>query len=171
MKYLFPIIFAIVLITGSATNAHAQTLMDTTAATAISGDLDSSQSSTLIQLGTTPNEQAYAKALAASDKNIGSVTMSQQKVSVSYKTQVKLFGFIPVQMPVTASSYGTGETTVVYPWYKFLAPGNSYALLEADVRAVANEGSLMVSEKERESLAEQLYMVLRAHLSGEASLK
>jgi hypothetical protein len=172
MKHYRSIMAIALILSGVTSTVHAQTLLDTSAAVSVGADLDSSagaSANTMMNLGTDPSEQAYARGLAASDTNIHSVSMNQQKVSVSYTTDVKLLGFIPVRMPVTASAYATGEATVNYPWYKFLSTTKIDANLESDVRMAASDGSLMLSAPEREVLAERLYNALKANLSVQAN--
>lgn len=121
---------------------------------------------------TEADESMYASALAKSDTNVESVSLDKQKVSVAYKTNGKLLGFIPVSVPVKATVYATGETTVNYPWYTFMTKTNfkNGMQLDADVRAmVSGSEEMMLSSGERAVLAQRLYYALKANLSAQAS--
>jgi hypothetical protein len=49
------------------------------------------------------------------------VVVNYQPIEVSYKNELRLFGFIPMEREVQASISADGETTIDYPWYRFLS--------------------------------------------------
>lgn len=152
---------------GSDASASSDDNMTTTASVGVWSGI------TAAEVNSTADEEAYARALAKSDTNVSAVTMNAQKVSVSYKTDAKLLGFIPVRMPVTASVYATGATTLNYPWYKFATKSSASAQLEADIKAQTSgqaATNFMMSSQDRAVLASRLYAALRANLYAGASM-
>lgn len=127
---------------------------------------------TAAEVSNESDEAAYAQALAKSDTNVSAVSSNAQRVSVSYKTDAKLLGFIPVRMPVTASIYATGATTLNYPWYKFATKGSANTQLETDIKAQTSGDAatnFMISSQDRAVLVSRLYAALRANLSASAN--
>ena len=83
---------------------------------------------------TSADLSAYASEVVQADENVDAVAASADSVSVSYKQSAKLFGFIPIFLSATATVDSTGEVSIRYPWYAFLATTNS-ASLQSSVKA------------------------------------
>lgn len=64
----------------------------------------------------------YVEKLEA-DGNVTVATSSTDEISLSYLEPAKLFGFIPMQVPVTATAKSDGNLSVDYPWYGFAVKG------------------------------------------------
>jgi len=123
---------------------------------------------------TSADLSAYASGVVGGDKNVDAVAASEDSVSVSYKQPAKLFGFIPIFLSATATVKSTGETTVSYPWYAFLATTDS-AMVESNVKAAtaatlaANAGAdAKLSAATQAKLVEEIHAALKSSL--EASL-
>ena len=71
-----------------------------------------------------------------SDVHTDDVQANHDAVSLSYTTHAKLFGFIPVVVPVTAEINTTGEVTLRYPWYRIFLTADT-ATLQGKLQAVA----------------------------------
>ena len=55
------------------------------------------------------------------DENVSNVEVNDDDVSVEYKTNIKLFGFLPWTTYATTTVNSKGETTIDYPWYAMFA--------------------------------------------------
>ncbi|NNM83619.1 hypothetical protein HKL94_00130 [Candidatus Parcubacteria bacterium] len=146
------------------TNAQAMLSGNSSAQTTTNAraSLGSSSSATL---------HTHAAALVASDTNVSSVTLSPQKVTLSYKEPAKLFGFIGVWVPVSVSVGATGTTTVAYPWYSFLMSTNQ-AALTIRAQAAVDKEMVAASSSNRLSANMQTRVLdsLHAVLSSEANI-
>lgn len=64
--------------------------------------------------------KGFVAAHVESDKNVESIELAQDSVSVTYKERAYIFAFIPVTVDVTATVDASGNVEVSYPWYSFL---------------------------------------------------
>lgn len=87
--------------------------------------------------------RAHANVVAASDANIGSLSLSSDKVSVSYREPARLLGFIHITVPVTVSVDAKGSTRLSYPWYNFLLSTNEAGL---SIRAQAAVNTALATD-------------------------
>lgn len=58
--------------------------------------------------------------MSMENEKIGSIDLDEERAEVSYRSRMKLFGFIPVERDVRATMSNQGEVEVNYPWYSFL---------------------------------------------------
>ena len=119
---------------GSGTIGADVGLITVTRADVSSGESAQVTISTPSAVKTSADLSAYASGVVEGDKNVDAVAASEDSVSVSYKQSAKLFGFIPIFLSATATVDSTGEVSIRYPWYAFLATTNS-ASLQSSVKA------------------------------------
>lgn len=62
-------------------------------------------------------------AVIEKDASVQMATSSTDEISLSYLEPAKLFGFIPMQVPMTATAKSSGDLMVDYPWYGFAVTG------------------------------------------------
>lgn len=73
----------------------------------------------------------YIDAMAKADTNIQIATADPSQISLVYLEPAKLFGFIPFNVPTTATADSSGDISVDYPWYGFAVTGNKDAVQSA----------------------------------------
>ncbi len=59
--------------------------------------------------------------LVLENDRIRNLEINDQEVQVTYRTQLRLLGFIPLERQVTARSSAAGDISISYPWYSFLS--------------------------------------------------
>ncbi len=64
--------------------------------------------------------RAFAEASLRSDDRYEGIVMNDSGMSVTYRKDARLLGFIPSGMNVTVNVTGSGDVSVSYPWYSFL---------------------------------------------------
>lgn len=146
------------------TRGNAEVLVDAhaVAATEVHGDADLS---------------GFVASTINADENVARVETSADKVSVTYKQNAKLFGFIPVTLDATATVDAEGTMDVKYPWYAFLAVTNE-ADLEADLQSRVDsvfalganaEASAELGASTQAHLINEIRAVMAAGLDADAS--
>jgi hypothetical protein len=101
--------------------------VDSNAVTASSATADS--------VRTKDDLSGYVAAQMKSDANVSSVDTASDHVALTYKEPAKLFGFIPVTIDTTATADASGNVTISYPWWAYLATKDN-----ADVQAKVQDG-------------------------------
>ena len=82
----------------------------------------------------------FAQGVLLNDENIESLSFNYQKIEFEYKSQGRLFGFIPISyrqsVTVDVEAEGEERVKVKFPWYHFLlAKGVTEGELDADISA------------------------------------
>lgn len=85
--------------------------------------------------------ESYAATSVRDDERLESVSLEDNMLSVRYKTDAKLFGFIPASMHVDAVVDANGAVTVRYPWYAFLM-SSFESRTELEARLTKEQGSI-----------------------------
>ncbi len=103
------------------------TRADIAAGTTASGSVSPASVKTQVDLS------GFIASQVKADDNVSQVEASADTVSVTYKQNAKLFGFIPVTLDATATVDAEGNVDISYPWYAFLAATDK-AELEGRIR-------------------------------------
>lgn len=102
--------------------------------------------------------ESYAASSVKDDERLQSAELSDGNLTVSYRTDAKLLGFIPASIKVTATVDADGNVSVRYPWYAFFMPTyESRADLETRLT------------KEQASIKDELAAAGTLSVGGEAS--
>lgn len=64
------------------------------------------------------------------DEPSDDVVLNHQPIQVRYQTELRLFGFIPLERELDASLSSDGVVTVEYPWYRFLSTTPEHSQIE-----------------------------------------
>ncbi len=122
---------------------------------------------------TSSDLSAYASTVVNTDANVESAELSEEEVSVLYKQRARLFGFIPVFVPVKATVESNGDVSVKYPWYGFLVSKKERATLESQlstaVTANANaslESGAELSSKTQAWILDRIHATLKQNLDA-----
>jgi hypothetical protein len=117
----------------------------------------------------------HAAKLTASDAKVTSVILSSRKVSLWYREPARLFGFIPLTVPVQISVDTNGTATVLYPWYGFLLSADQAALVVRAQAAARQElggerssANSSLSTEAQARLLDSLHALLVEEASGAA---
>lgn len=91
---------------------------------------------------------------AVDNEAVTEISVEDTEVVVTYKTQLSVFGFIPVPLEVEARTSSSGEVKTNYPWWSFLARRAQtdavYANIATDIHAriaIEEEGVPAVDEQ------------------------
>lgn len=108
--------------------------------------------------------QTRVKTLINSDEKVDAVSLSPDKVSMTYREPAKLLGFIGTRVPVEATIAANGTATVHYPWYSFLFATNQ-AGLSIEAQGIANDitSSTTAASTSEFSLATQAQLLTSLH--------
>ncbi|KKU77361.1 MAG: Cell wall surface anchor family protein [Parcubacteria group bacterium GW2011_GWA2_47_7] len=120
---------------------------------------------------TSADLSAYASTVLLGDENASALASSDTEVSFAYKQRAKLFGLIPIFVTATVHVSASGETSVSYPWYVFLATTDS-ASLTSDVEA-ATKATLSSTEGASTtfSAAAQAQLLSEIHTAMKSNLE
>ncbi|HCR52650.1 TPA: hypothetical protein DIV48_03355 [Candidatus Kaiserbacteria bacterium] len=109
-----------------------------------------------------------AAAILDSDAKVSAVGFSAQEVSLEYRQPARLFGFVPVLIPVAVTVNASGTATVRYPWYRFLLAGDEAGLAVKAQAAVDREfGTAGVAAEAGFSAAMQARLLDSLHATME----
>ena len=79
--------------------------------------------------------RAFAEASLRNDDRYEGIVMNDSGMSVTYRKDARLLGFIPSGMNVTVNVMSSGDVSVTYPWYSFLyASGETRDELETRLK-------------------------------------
>lgn len=105
-----------------------------------------SESASATNVTTNSDLEAYAASTLRANDSIEGVDVSNENVTVKFKEQVRLLGFIPMNMTSHVEVAQDGSVRIERPWYSFLAFGASAELssdMEASIRnVIVAEGGL-----------------------------
>ena len=144
--------------------------------TEVSGDSNTQISLDALRVSSETDLATFETSMQKSDEHILIASDTNTDVSLSYKQQIKLFGFFPLMVDTTATVDASGKTKVTYPWYAFLAVTNADSL-KSDIQAsvaptihsdASAAGELSASAKAKVLLA--LRNVMKTHLETSASV-
>lgn len=83
--------------------------------------------------------ESYAAATLRDHESLENVDVTEDHVSLSFKEDARLFGFIPLTMTSRLMADANGNVTIVRPWYSFMVMGTterSTTDLKARVQAI-----------------------------------
>lgn len=117
-----------------------------------------------------------AATILASDAKVSAVAFSAQGVSLEYRQPAKLFGFVPVFVPVTVTVNASGSATVRYPWYRFLLAGDeaglavkAQAAVDKEFGAAGAAGEAGFSAATQARLLDSLHATMKNEFGAEES--
>lgn len=123
-------------------------------------------------VSTESDVEAYAASTLRTNDALESVDVTGENVSVSFKEQVRLFGFIPMDMTSRIEVASDGTVRIERPWYSFLTAGASTEVtsaIEANVRnAIETEGGLTARAQAR--ILNEVSLALGGNAEASASL-
>jgi len=106
-------------ISGSASSSNTDTGSNTNVNAS-----GSAGSNTSVQAGSPADVVGQAETVINTDVQAQAANAGPQQVELTYASHAKLFGFIPVVIPVHAQAKVDGTVSVQYPWYSFLLATN-----------------------------------------------
>ena len=129
------------------------------------------------EVKTDDEARTAALGLLRANANVRDIELSDTAVSVSHKEHGKLFGFISVGIYAKATADAKGNTTIHYPWYKFLtkvSDADLKATLDARVKAIialraSGDTSTKFTAKEKAQLANEIQTALKAYFEAQAN--
>ncbi len=139
------------------------------------GDVDDDNGATVTVttpsgVHTNADASAYASSVVKADENVSGVELTEKAVAVSYKTRARLFGLIPIFMTATAHVDASGEVTISYPWYAFLAAKDENSL-KSDVGAsvaasLAENAHATLTASEQAAILDQVRAAMESNLKA-----
>lgn len=103
---------------------------------------------------TSPEEELVAAMVEKTQSNerIQEITSDDESIEMRYRTELRLFGIIPIQRDVAAQASADGAVTVDYPWYRFL----SRVPEQATIQSTLNELQALLQSKRLDKASPKL---------------
>ena len=91
---------------------------------------------------TSPEERVAAHAIEQTQANerIEEITNDDENINLRYRSQLRLFGFIPMEREVEARVDAAGEVVIDYPWYSVLSRTPDTSTIRELMSSLVNVG-------------------------------
>jgi hypothetical protein len=90
---------------------------------------------TVVDIETDADVVSYGNTIAEALPQVNTVSILEDRIEVSYPTEGKLFGFIPMNFDVQIEVDVDGVVNTKAPWYSFLIFGKKTSVIESDIQA------------------------------------
>ena len=117
--------------------------------------------------------EAYAASTLRANDSIDGVDVASDRLSLSFKEDARLFGFIPHTVTSRVEVSGDGSVRVMRPWYSFLVAGLSVdtkTTIESRVKSAMNEeASGSFSSRSQARVIAEIASALGSSVDAQAS--
>lgn len=103
----------------------------------LGGGSDSGESEALTEAQQSAVAEILLQGMQEQGAPAETMSLNFEKIKTTSKQQVKLLGFIPVNVDVTVEVDAEGEAVVSYPWWGFLAAGKDDSIGETILTALS----------------------------------